>query len=406
MKKGFLSEYFDGVVAKRLSGVESNPNQSNQHEFNGVKPLKKLLGDERLTDCPVRFVWLGEENEGISENSTVTWYDSREKHPSRSEFRLYFRSNSVMDLASTGDLLLVARRPSGEIMIIVVSSGSTVENQLLWLFGVSVQVGADFEYKQFNDESTSVDFAVRYILDELGIEIEEPEADRLDALLERFGGVFPKTADFSAFARETLPEVNPHENPDAVLLAWMEQEEKLFRRLERHVVADRLMAGFSDSDGADVDSFISFSLSVQNRRKSRTGHAFENHVKEIFKACDVRFVRQAVTENNSKPDFLFPTIEAYHNVSFPSSMLTMLGVKTTCKDRWRQVLSEAARIPKKHLLTLEPGISENQTNEMEANNLQLVLPRGLHETYRDNQQKWLMDLGGFINLVKEKEAQN
>ena len=100
MKKGFLSEYFVGVVAKRLSGVESNPGQSNQHEFNGVVPLKNLLGVEKLADCPARFIWLGEENEGVSEDSSVTWYDSRENHPTRSEYRLYFKSNSIMELAS------------------------------------------------------------------------------------------------------------------------------------------------------------------------------------------------------------------------------------------------------------------------------------------------------------------
>ncbi len=404
MKKGFLSEYFDGVVAKRLSGVESNPGQSNQHEFNGVKPLKKLLGEEKLTDCPARFVWLGEENEGISEPSSVTWYDSRENHPTRSEFRLYFKSNSVMELAGTGDLLIVARRPSGEIMIVIVSAGSTVENQLLWLFGVPVQIDTHFEYREFDDEDTKVDFAARYILDELGIEIEEPEAKRMDALLERFGGVFPKTAIFSTFVRETIPEVNPLDGPDAALLAWMEQEEKLFRRLERHVVSDRLMAGFSGSDGADVDGFIKFSLSVQNRRKSRAGYAFENHLEEVFKICGVTYDSQAVTENKSKPDFLFPGSVEYSNPSFPASRLTMLGVKSTCKDRWRQVLSEAARIQNKHLLTLEPGISINQTNEMVANNLQLVLPGGLHKTYQEVQQQWLMDLESFITLVKEKEV--
>ena len=70
MKKGFLSEYFDGVVAKCLSGVESNLDQSNQHEFNGVNPLKKLLGAERLTDCPSKFVWLGEEN-GIVQTDSI-----------------------------------------------------------------------------------------------------------------------------------------------------------------------------------------------------------------------------------------------------------------------------------------------------------------------------------------------
>ncbi len=65
MKKGFLSEYFVGVTAKRLSTVETHPESSNQHEFNGVKELEELLGGERLTDAPTRFVWLGEENEGF-----------------------------------------------------------------------------------------------------------------------------------------------------------------------------------------------------------------------------------------------------------------------------------------------------------------------------------------------------
>ncbi len=404
MQKGFLSEYFDGVVAKRLSGVESDPDQSNQHEFNGVKPIKKLLGNNRLTDCPARFVWLGEENEGVTEDSFVTWYDSRENHPTRSEFRLYFRSNSVMELTSTGDLLIIAKRPSGDIMIIVAAEGSTVENQLLWLFGVPVQIGAGFEYRDFDDgDDTEVDFTTRYILDELGIDVEEPEAERLDTLLERFNGIFPTTAVFSTFARQTIPEVNPLDGADIALLAWMEQEEKLFRRMERHIVSDRLKEGFSNAGDADVDGFIKFSLSVQNRRKSRSGYAFENHLEEVFKAYCIKYDRQAVTENKSKPDFLFPGEEEYHNDDFPISRLTMLGVKSTCKDRWRQVLSEAARISDKHLITLEPGISENQTNEMAANRLQLVIPRGLHETYRDNQQKWLLDLDEFIVLVKNRE---
>lgn len=403
MKKGFLSQYFDGVTLKRLSGVECNRGRSNQHEFNGVIPLKKLLGNDRLVDCPSKFLWFGKEADVVSEDSFVTWYDSRKNNPLRSEFRLYFKNNSVMDRAITGDLLIVAKRPSGEIMTLVVSAGSTAEHQLLWLFGVPTQVDTGFEYRNFDDNDTAVDFAARYILEELGIEIEESEAVEMDALLERFCGKFPKTAVFSSFVRDTLPEVNPLNGPDDALLAWVEREEKLFRRLERHIVSDRLKAGFMDDDGADVDGFIQFSLSVQNRRKSRAGYALENHLAEIFKNCGVKFESQAVTENKSKPDFLFPSGADYHNLDFPDSSLTMLGVKSTCKDRWRQVLSEAIRIPNKHLLTLEPGISQSQTNEMEANNLQLVLPRGLHATYSENQQNRLWDLDTFIESVKSKE---
>lgn len=401
MKKGFLSEYFEGVAAKRLKAVEVDPNMSNQHEFNGVKVLKNILGTERLTDCPARFVWLGKENEGMSEDSSVTWYDSREnQHHRAAEYRLYFRSNPVMELISEGDLLIIAKRPDNSLMIIVTAANSTVENQLLWLFGVPVQIETRFEFREFeNGKDIEVGYAARFILDELGIEIEEPEAEKLDKLLEQYGGIFPKTSVFSKLARDSLPDINPKNSPDEALLAWMEQEEKLFRRLERYTIEERLKKGFEN----DVDGFIKFSLSVQNRRKSRAGYALENHLEEVLKAWQLKYDRHAVTENNSKPDFLFPGMKEYHDVNFPEVKLSMLGVKSTCKDRWRQVLSEASRIPEKHLLTLEPGISENQTSEMQANFLQLVLPKGLHHTYREKQQKWLMNLGDFIYLVKDHQ---
>jgi hypothetical protein len=81
----------------------------------------------------------------------------------------------------------------------------------------------------------------------------------------------------------------------------------------------------------------------------------------------------------------------------------MLGAKSTLKDRWRQVLSEAQRIADKHLLTLEPGISENQTDEMQAKRLRLVVPRRLHGTFRLNQQAWLLDVAGFLATVRARQ---
>ena len=81
----------------------------------------------------------------------------------------------------------------------------------------------------------------------------------------------------------------------------------------------------------------------------------------------------------------------------------MLGCKSTLKDRWRQVLAEAGRIRDKHLLTLEPSISEPQTDEMQAWRLQLVVPKNLHLTFKPSQRTWLMDLDSFIRLVKERQ---
>ena len=77
-----------------------------------------------------------------------------------------------------------------------------------------------------------------------------------------------------------------------------------------------------------------------------------------------------------------------------------MAVKTTCKDRWRQVLAEADRIGEKHLLTLEPAISRAQTAEMQAQKLRLVLPEPLHETYHLDQRDRIMNVAGFLQLAK------
>jgi hypothetical protein len=407
LRAGFLSQYFDGVAIKRLRAVEANPLVSNQHEFNGISPLRRILGNERLTNYPARFLWLGGENEGISDDSTITWYDSREQQTHRSaEYRMYFKSNAVMDLALENDLLIVAKRPSGELYCFVAPADSTIEQQLLWLFDTP-QVGFHIEFNDLKDSNdVEVDYVVRYILEELEIEVQDSEVGLLDSFLEpyiKLGG-FPSTKEFSALSRRIARDSFPQDDPDSALLMWMEMEERLFKRLERHLIAVRLGQGFYEGSEVDVDGFIKFSLSVQNRRKSRVGYAFENHLEEVFRANQVQYSRTAVTEHKSKPDFLFPGIDEYKDEAFPTNRLTMLGVKSTCKDRWRQVLAEAAKIHEKHLLTLEPGISENQTTEMQASSLQLVLPQRLHDTYKPAQQSWLMNVREFVDLVKTRQS--
>jgi hypothetical protein len=142
--------------------------------------------------------------------------------------------------------------------------------------------------------------------------------------------------------------------------------------------------------------------SVQNRRKFRAGRSLEHHVAALLSARKINFEQGVETELRNKPDFLFPGQRQYHDPAFAASNLTMLGAKSTCKDRWRQ-LSEAQRIPIKHLLTLEPGISENQTGEMRAKQLQLVLPARLHQTYREQQRSWLFSVQDFLALVKKRQ---
>jgi hypothetical protein len=407
MKKGSLSSLFTGVAAKRLSAVEANLDRSNQHEFNGVNALKNIFGSVAGSEKKkflTRFIYIGkDEDDTVRADGSLTWYDSRHGNPNRSsEYRLYFSTTAVAEKSNEQDLLLIGRQPNGTILLIVVPFGTTAENQLLWLFGLSGVEGG-YSFIEFdNSRDIELGFGSRYVLEELGILSEETNENYLETMLDDFGGVFPKTKVFSEFSRSTIPEVSSIDDPDKALLAWMEQEEILFRTLERHIVSKRLKNGFGDND-AGVDEFISYSLSVQNRRKSRVGHALENHLEEVFREHSLTYSRGKETENKAKPDFIFPGIEQYRDATFPENSLSMLGVKTTCKDRWRQVLTEANRVQRKHLLTLEPSISIGQTDEMRANLLQLVIPQEIHSTYKADQQKWLWKFKDFLVLVKEKK---
>ncbi|MBI9080456.1 MAG: restriction endonuclease [Pseudodesulfovibrio sp.] len=398
-----LAEYFRSVAAKRLSAVEAHPERSNQHEFNGVGTLRDMLGDDRK-ELPTRFIYLTDNETAITADGSCTWYDARENHPTRTEYRFYFPSNQVMDMAASNDLILFCLNNDGTMMIVIGPEGGTSDHQLQWLF--DVQLAADNARLVIGPAArmeSEIGFAGQYILEELGIELTaETDDDLLQQMLDLFGGTFPTTAIFSDFARGTLTTINPLDGPDEALMTWFEQEEKLFRAYEKHIVSQRIKEGFGEN-GDDVDAFVKYSLSVLNRRKSRVGFALENHLEKVFSGVGLDFSAQCKTENRKKPDFIFPGCAEYHGPNTNPDDLTMLGVKTTCKDRWRQVLSEAEKITNKHLLTLEPGISLHQTDEMRDSNLQLVIPAQIHESYTQQQQQgWLMNVGEFIELVKNK----
>ena len=402
MKQGSLSNYFKGVAAKRLSLTEIDPDTSHGHEFQGVNRLRAILGDaDRKFDA--RIIYLGDsEDDTLYAQDTLSWYDSRRGKPRAAEYRLYYPSSieSVSHAARGGDLFIVGLRSDDSLLSIIVKSGSTVERQLIWLFGLSPALGNGYSVESIvGEKDKPLNYAAKFILDELGIEVEDTEPDFVEELNKRFNMKFPTTSEFSAFARQTLPAISSLDNPDQVLMLWMEREESLFKTLEHQIVATTLKKGFSD-----VDTFIEFSLSVHNRRKSRAGFALENHIEQIFRDHKIKYKRHGVTENNVKPDFVFPGIEEYHNAHFPEDKLTMLGTKSTCKDRWRQVLSEAARIKSKHLPTLEPGISSGQITEMKTNFLQPAVPAPTHGTYSNGDRTWLMNVAQFVKMVKSKQS--
>ena len=217
---------------------------------------------------------------------------------------------------------------------------------------------------------------------------------------------FPASEIMSAAAREIQNKVYNHieyiqTNPDRKIIEWTNMEYALFRALEYARYGDIITKGFSS-----VDEFVEVANIVLNRRKSRAGKSLEHHLAAIFDGNGLNYSAQAVTEGNKKPDFIFPSATAYHDSGFPTERLISLAAKTTCKDRWRQIINEADRLKNKpkFLCTLQQGISSAQMDEMQEENVILVVPRPYIKTYPADRQDRIWTLARFVRYVKEVEG--
>ena len=223
---------------------------------------------------------------------------------------------------------------------------------------------------------------------------------------EYIGGLsvdFPVSSEISEMARLITRKLNPQpgaiiSEPDKILLEWIKNEYGLFQELENNKYSDIIHGGFKN-----IEEFLKISLEIINRRKSRAGKSLEHHLSALFHGNFLKFEEQAHTEGNKKPDFIFPGGPEYRDINYPSEKLIFLGAKTTCKDRWRQILNEADRIPVKHLCTLQQGISPQQMNEMTEAGVKLVVPKPYILAYPQEYRDDIWSLAEFIGYVQEKQ---
>lgn len=304
----------------------------------------------------------------------------------RNEYRLtrFGRGFIFLQDDYIGSLLIMTRQDEEEYNAYVLSDQDNIEN-FMATFNLDVTVGNQWIEKQQMIHP-----------DEL---IAAQIASFVDAHMD-----FPDTVEMAAFARACVSKANRYtpaiiaKEADTILLKWFAAEYQLFGAME-----EKLYRPVYTKPFANCQDLIAFSNSILNRRKSRAGKSLEHHLSEIFTAAQLRFEAQVVTENNKRPDFIFPDGQCYHNWQFPANRLTMLGAKTTCKDRWRQVLNEANRIPEKHLFTLQRGVTSNQLKEMRDEHLTLVVPKENKALFAPEFRDGLMSLSEFIAMVKERQ---
>lgn len=240
------------------------------------------------------------------------------------------------------------------------------------------------------------------------VKLANKEKVAMNLYIDRLMVDFPSSIEMSNAAQSIVFDIytNDHlsiKNPDSALLRWTETEYRLFREIEHSRYGDTISKGFNS-----VDDFIALANQVLNRRKSRAGKSLEHHLSTIFDDNKIIYKAQAITEGNKKPDFLFPSEEAYHDMNFSVDKLCTLAAKTTCKDRWRQILNEADRLrdKNKYLCTMQQGISSAQMDEMQAEKVVLVVPKPFISSYPKDKQDRIWTISKFVDYVKEMEGIN
>lgn len=366
-----------------ITGNDTGTTGSHQAGFYIPKCASELLFDQpghkgENKEKPVQIKW---QDDFVTE-SCMKYYGKA----TRNEYRItrFGRDFPFFQDDNIGDLLIIAKFTEEYYAGYVLSSDEDID-EFFAIFNLSP------------DETNQ-------LIDVTGHIIPDDTISRfLHEFVARYN-TFPETRMMAAGARDcfnralNISKAALINNPDEILLNWVDTEYRLFKLMEEKVYSEVLSRPFGD-----IESFVRMANEVLNRRKSRAGKSLEHHLADVFTNNELVFEEQAVTEDNKKPDFLFPNANCYHNMLFPADDLIVLGAKTTCKDRWRQVLTEADRVEIKFLFTLQQGISKNQLHEMHDSRLTLVVPQKYIGSFPEEYQPEISSLNGFIAMVRAKQ---
>ena len=341
---------------------------------------KQELAVDCITKKNVIIRWQDE----LKTESSFTYYESK------NELRItrFGRDFPFLKPEQTGAMFVFTKQTDIDYCGYFLETDEEIET-FLDTFGISpTETNRLIDITKMSSE-TQEKLAIQEFINSL--EVDFPASDVMSASARY---IEEKTYDHVEFIRT---------NPDRKIISWTNTEYALFRALEYARYGEIIKKGFQS-----VEEFVKVANAVLNRRKSRAGKSLEHHLAAIFDGNNIEYSSQAVTEGNKKPDFLFPSQKAYHDYSFSTDNIVSLAAKTTCKDRWRQVLNEADRLKNKpkYLCTLQQGISGAQMDEMQAENVILVVPKPYIETYPKDRRERIWTLSWFVQFIKKIEGKH
>ena len=371
------------AYCKFLSANDSGATGGHQSGILISMTAKDMLFTQNLDNENIlkRTVMIQWQN-GSQTESVFTYYRSKK------ELRItkFGRDFPYLNSEQTGDLFVFTRQDFDHYSAFFLENEEDIE-QFLIAFDISTTETNRLINTQNDTHETQEQIAFQEFINSLDVD-------------------FPSSWEMSSTARTIQNRIyNKIEliqtNPDQKIIEWTKTEYALFRAIEQSRYGQKIAQGFTS-----VSTFISMANVVLNRRKNRAGKSLEHHLAAVFDGNQILYDKQVVTEANKKPDFIFPSGADYHNPAFPTEKLILLAAKTTCKDRWRQVLNEADRLrgKLKYLCTLQQGISPSQMDQMKRENIILVVPRPYITLYPKDRQERIWSISKFIDFVREVEG--
>ncbi|MBQ3683832.1 MAG: hypothetical protein II922_12300 [Succinimonas sp.] len=382
-----------GSFCKFFSANDSGETGAHQSGLLISKSAKGMFFTEsELAEHIFKIYGTARWQKDFSTPCTITWYASK------NEIRItgFGKGFPFIRPEYTGALFVMVKLNEGAFENYVFNTDDEIQ-EFLDAFGLTPA-----ETNRPINVSSAIPSAVQGCNSQ---SLEAIERQAIDNFIQGLKSEFPSSSEMSRVAREIFDTVHGKKklvvkDPDKIILDWTDQEYTLFKAIEQARYGDIVRQGFSS-----VEDFVVMANQVLNRRKSRAGKSLEHHLSFIFDYNDIIYTAQAVTEGNKKPDFLFPSEDAYHDVNFSVDYLCTLAAKTTCKDRWRQILNEADRLrdKTKYLCTMQQGISAAQMDEMYRENVVLVVPKAYISSYPPNKQDRIWTIKQFVDHVKKLE---
>lgn len=374
------------TYCKFLSANDSGETGSHQVGILISKSAKKML----FTDIEL------EESHILKKSAKIKWQDD---FTTDCTFTWYKSKNELRITGFGRGFHLLNEEQTGSLFVLIQISADDFEGFIF---------ETDDDIQEFLDSFGLTPAETNRLIEISKISSDDREKEAINSYIGNLTDEFPSSFNMSSAARiiyeystATSMLKGGFLDPDSQLLAWTECEYRLFRAIENERYGKTIYDGFKS-----VEEFISLANVVLNRRKSRAGKSLEHHLSAIFEENKIQFDSQKKTEGNKKPDFVFPSIEAYHDMSYSIDSLCVLAAKTTCKDRWRQILNEADRLrdENKYLCTMQQGISGAQMDEMQAEKVILVVPKKFITFYPKDRRDRIWTIGMFVEYIKRIEG--